>query len=656
MTRFKKLRIKRTENEIEPHEIFWDSLAQKKEKKFGFSEKKMEIPFSKNTSIFLYAIFAITMLVFFAKSFQLQIIENEHLSIRASENRLRMYQIKPKRGVIYDSNFEQLVWNKPSFDLILDRKNFPKDEAKAQKILKTIAEIIDSISLEDLKEKIEKNETPIILIYENLNHSNLVALEVKIKNQNEFSGIKIEENTVRDYANGSVFAHIIGYTGKINKNELKNLKNYSFTDYIGKTGLEKSYEEILRGEPGEFQYEKNAQQEIIKKFVKKEPKTGKSLILWIDANFQKMIEGALKEQLKKIDGQKGAIIAMNPKNGAILALISWPNFDNNKFSQGISQKDYDEIQNNPANPLFNRIIAGQYLTGSTIKPIIGIAALEEKIISESTSLYCPLKLCVENIYSHEKECYGDWAFHGWTNIKKGIAESVNPFFYIIGGGYWAPKDLLLENPNLPKKFTGLGVVKIKEYLELFGWGKKTNIDIPGEKNGFIPDAEWKKEIIGNSWTLGNTYHLSIGQGYIQATPIQIANSFSAIANEGTLYNPQLVNKILDDEGNTITEIEPEIIRQNFIDPKNLQITKQGMRDAVIYGSSALLQDLPVKVASKTGTAQTPKKNYHHNWVTVFAPYDNPEIVLTVLIEDVEGLQSASLPLAKKILEYYFQAK
>jgi len=229
-------------------------------------------------------------------------------------------------------------------------------------------------------------------------------------------------------------------------------------------------------------------------------------------------------------------------------------------------------------------------------------------------------------------------------MKKAIAESCNVYFYTVGGGY--------ENQE------GLGPSRIKEYLELFGWGKKTGIDLPAEANGLIPFPDWKKEVKKENWWDGDTYNLSIGQGDIKVTPIQVAAAFVAIANKGTLYKPKVVKQIVDSEKNLIEKIRPEILRENFINPENLEIVRQGMRMAVTgegspYASSVLLNSLPVPAAAKTGTAETFRPDYYHNWVAVFAPYDDPEIVLIIMIEDVKGLQSAVLPVAKEVLRWYF---
>ena len=328
---------------------------------------------------------------------------------------------------------------------------------------------------------------------------------------------------------------------------------------------------------------------------------------------------------------------MDPRTGAVLALVSFPSYDDNLFSQGISITDYSKIANDSSQPLFNRAISAQYPTGSTIKPFEASAALQENLIS-------PTKLINDLGYIEIHSKYDPsivYRFtgvtpHGLVDMRKALAVSSNIYFYTVGGGYGDQQ--------------GLGPTRIKKYLELFGWGNKTGIDLPGEFGGFIPTPDWKQQKKKEAWWDGDTYNLSIGQSDLMVTPLQVASAYCAIANGGTLYKPQIVNKVIDGQ-----EFKPEIIRQSFIDSANLQIIREGMRDAVQkpYGGSAILNDLLVPVASKTGTAETSSAGYFNTWTSAFAPYDNPEIVLTVTIEEVQGLRSATLPVAHDILQWYF---
>ena len=638
---FKK--IKRYGKEIEPHEVFLDKLAQKKEQEFGISEKKFEIPLSQKKLRILSFFFLFLVIFIFGKTFQIQIIEGKKFSELAERNKQRLNLTQPTRGVIYDSSMKQLVFNKSSYDLILDIKKLPYPQKERSDIITGISELIAQDS-QEITKKINESEFDIVLIKENLDHEALVLLETKIKN---FPGFEIKENTVREYQDGQIFAHLIGFTGKIESQEFKESENYSIIDYVGKQGLEKSYEKILRGEPGRILTEKDAFGNKISEEVFSQNQAGQSLVLWLDSQLQNKLTESLQAGMEKVGSSRAAAVVLDPNTGGVLAMVSLPNFDNNLFSQGIEPEELKTINENQNFPLFNRVVSGTYPVGSTIKPLTAASALQEKIISPEKDILCQGEISIPNpFFPDEPSLFLDWKTHGWTNLRKAIAESCNVFFYTIGGGYGDIK--------------GLGVERIKKYLELFGWGKETGIDLPSEAVGRIPDPQWKENYFEDPqkkiWRIGDTYHLSIGQGDIAVSPLQVAAAFVSIANGGILYQPQVVKEIVSGSAESpeiIQKFEPKIIRENFIDADNLKIVREGMREGVIYGSSIVLKDLPVKAASKTGTAETPREEIYHNWVTVFVPYDNPQIVLTIVIEDVEGVQFAALPVAREVLNWYF---
>jgi penicillin-binding protein 2 len=349
---------------------------------------------------------------------------------------------------------------------------------------------------------------------------------------------------------------------------------------------------------------------------------------------------------EKMGAKKGAAVAMNPKTGAVLALVSYPSYDDNDFSNGISQENYSKIINDPNQPLFNRAIAAKYPTGSTIKPFEASAALQEKLISPDKQINDPGYILVKSQYDPTVTYrYGGVQAHGWVDMRKAIAVSSNIYFYTVGGGYGDQK--------------GLGPARIKKYLSLFGWNNKTGVDLPGEFSGFIPDPAWKKATKGQSWYDGDTYNLSIGQSDLETTPLQVATAYCAIANGGTLYKPQIVNKIISGDGTkTIQEFQPQVARSGFIDADNLAIVREGMRDGVSasYGLSKSLNDLPVAVAAKTGTAEIGLADKYNVWSSVFAPYDDPQIVLVVTAESVNQLGAVTLPVAHQVLQYYFTKK
>jgi penicillin-binding protein 2 len=355
--------------------------------------------------------------------------------------------------------------------------------------------------------------------------------------------------------------------------------------------------------------------------------------LSIDAELQKKIYNSLNNILEKTQTKTAAAVAINPQNGEVLAMVSIPSYDNNLFAQKISNSDYASLIQNPDKPLFNRAIAGEYPPGSTIKPAIATAALSEGVITPSTIINGLGGVLRIGNYS-----FGDWTVHGPSDVRTAIAQSNDIFFYTVGGGYG--------------NIEGLGMSRMKKWDNLYGLGEPTGIDIEGESSGLIPDEQWKQDTIGEKWSVGNSYHAAIGQGYVTITPLQLANYIATIANGGTLFKPHLVSQIKKSDG-TITSIQPQIIRSGFVSPDVMNVVREGMRQAVTGGTAQPLKDLPVEVAGKTGTAQFGTGNQTHGWFVSFAPYDNPQIAMAVLVEGGgEGFTSA-LPVTKEVYQWYF---
>ncbi len=626
-----KYKVKKSFGNIEANEVFLDTLAKVKEDELGISEKKLEVPLQEKIPYTLLFIFFIIAFVFISKTYFFQIINGKKLYTAAENNKGNASLIIPERGIIYDSNMKKLVSNLPAFDLICDKRYL--------KEVSSIAEVSEK-TIEEINNQITNSKTSEVIILENISHEKLLVLETKI---NELEGCELQQKTKRNYLYGEVFSQVLGYIGRINQDEYSESENYAISDIIGKMGIEKTYENYLRGVPGESKIIKSAAGQEHEKQIILEPISGDNLVLNIDADLQQKVYEALESSIKNLGSKKGAAVAINPKTGAILALVSYPSYDNNLFSGGISTKDYEEIQSKES--LFNRVIQGQYPTGSTIKPFEAIAALQEKIISPDKQINDTGTFTIQSQY--DPKVFWTWGGvepHGWVDMKKAIAVSSNIYFYTVGAG--------------DKNQEGLGSAKIKKWLELFNWGTKTNIDLPGEASGLVPDPEYKKRVIGEAWTTGDTVNLSIGQSYLKVTPIQVAMAYSVIANNGTLYKPQIVNRIVNSKNETLKSYESEIIRSNFIDSDKLQIVREGMYDCVHkdYGSAVMLNDIGVDIAAKTGTAETGRDGIFNTWVAAFAPYEDPEIVFVTTIEGVQGLRSATLPVAHDVLEWYFSDK
>lgn len=641
MDLYRKYKVKESVGDIETHEVFLDSLAKNKEEEFGLSEKKFEVKIKEKIIYVIFGLFFVFAAVLFSKTFYLQIIQGSQLHSLSENNKGRIGLVIPERGIIYDSNLKKLVSNFPAFDLLCDKRTFSAANEEFAREIALLSRVLKK-DADQIKGEINASEQFEVVLSENIEQETLLVLEAKM---GDLPDCHIEKNTVRNYAFGPIFSPVLGYTSRINKDELKSNGNYGISDYIGKTGIEKYYEASLRGTPGKIESVQNAVGVKKEDNVLSEAQPGYNIVLSINSDLQKETYNALEKSIKNIGAKKGAAVALNPKTGAVLALVSYPAYDNNIFSKIISQQEYNEVINDPNQPFFNRAIAAQYPTGSTIKPFLASGALQENLISPNKLINDPGYILVKNQYDPSIVYrFGGVAPHGLVDMREAIAVSSNIYFYTVGGGYQDQQ--------------GLGPTRIKKYLDLYGWEQKTGIDLPGEFSGFVPSPEWKKQAKNESWWDGDTYNLSIGQSDLQVTPLQVAVAYAALANGGTLYKPQIMQKIIDSSGDTpsiIQEFKPEIASQLSIDPQNLQIVREGMRDGVQkpYGSSFMLNDLPVAVAGKTGTAETNKAGFYNTWSSNFAPYENPEIVFVATIESVNGLRAATLPVAHDVLQYYF---
>ncbi len=567
-----------------------------------------------------------------AKSFYLQIIQGDHYFALAEENRLKTQRHQAQRGVIYDRNNRLLVENVSGFSLRIIPADLPVNQEERQKIFQWTAEIAE-IPLEEIRKKVEENKYYFqpITIKTGISYQQAIALKIASA---DLPGAVLAVDSWRNYIGGSAFSPILGYVGKISAEEFQRKKgDYLLTDNFGKTGLEKHYQEILRGEPGWKKIEVDSLGRERKIISEKVPVSGSDLVLTVDFGLQKEVYRILEERLGR--EKAGAVVIVNPENGEVLALVDYPSYDNNLFGLGISQEDYYQLISDSRNPLFRRAVSGEYPSGSIIKPAIAAAGLEEGIISRWTTIVSRGGLWVA-----DRWFFPDWKAggHGRTDLIKALAESVNTYFYCLGGGC--------------RDFSGLGVVKIASYFKEFGLGEKTGIDLPGEHSGLVPNPDWKEQIKGEEWYIGDTYHLAIGQGDLLVTPIQAVNFTAAIANGGILYRPRLVKEIIHPEDRRELLV-PSKLNYNFISPENFELVRQGMRQAVISGSAVSLAGLPVEAAAKTGTAQWHSEKENHAWLAAFAPYRQPEFCLVVLVEQGGEGSTGAAPIARDILDYWF---
>lgn len=599
--------------------------------------------YSRIASFLVFGLIGILLI----QTFKLQVIDRQKFAALAENNRIKEITTVADRGVVYDRNGIVLAKNNAIFDLVAIPQEMPKDEDK----LKTLAHEISYISKQDESEifssllKVNKSAFHSELILENINVSEAIAFETV---NEKLQGVEVRRNATRSYPDAEYFSQMIGYNGRVGPNDLKADEQYEPTDFIGKAGLEYLYEKELRGVKGVEKAEVDARGRVVATIDKKNTKAGKNLILSLDGALQKKLQDSLSGQIEKIygkryDGEGAAAVAIDPRNGKILAMVSLPTYDNNIFVNPGFSKERSRLMNDQTFPMINRVISGLYPPGSTIKPVMATAALSEGIVSENTVINDSGAITVA--YRGLVTYFRGWKPEGLgpMNVISALAMSSDIYFYTVGGGYG--------------DFVGLGADKIGEYFRKFNLGEKLGIDLPGEVGGLVPTKDWKFNKEGVPWTIGNTYHFSIGQGYLLTTPLQVASWTSVFANGGTLYKPEVVDKIADGDTNNVERvIQPEIIKNNIADKKYIDIARRGMREVVVHGTAGSLQSVPVPVAGKTGTAQFGTDGKTHSWFTSFAPYDNPEIVLTVLIEGGGEGSSTAVPIVRDVLSWYFGGK
>ena len=576
-----------------------------------------------------------------ARAFYLQAIKGGNYNQIAEGNRIRLSSIKAERGIIYDRYHTPLVANLPNVSLYFIPSDLPSDDQPKRNLSQVLAAIIDKNpdELWQTFSQAKAHSYEPVLIAGNLSHEQAIRLK---SIEDNLAGIYTTIEPRRDYLEGGGLSHILGYVGKISPAEFAQsvAQNYEINDTLGKDGVELFYEPILKGKNGVQEIEVDALGKTKKILNRTDPQIGASLVLTIDAELQKKLSQSLAAAIKNsATSQTGVAIALDPQSGEILSIVSLPDFDNNFFSAGIAEDAYQNYLTDQRKPLFNRAIAGTYPPGSTFKPLVALAALEQGIINEQKTFLSTGGLQLDKWF------FPDWKYggHGRVNVISAIANSVNTFFYYIGGGY--------------NDFTGLGVQKITDFARKFYLSKTLGIDLPGEASGFLPSKSWKEETKRESWYIGDTYHLAIGQGDILVTPLQIASYTAFFANGGPLYQPHLLKEIINANG---LKSEPNsdasqdyILAKNLASAENIDIIRRALRATITSGSAKALQSLPIAVAGKTGTAQVGAGKESHAWFTGFAPYDSPRIVITILLENGGEGSTVAIPVFKDVIAWYF---
>ena len=594
-----------------------------------------EIMESKSRVLLLSFIVGAAFLLLILRLWHLQILNQEDYRSMSENNRLRFVPVAASRGAIMDRNGKVLVSNRPSFSLAV----IPQEVKDKEALLTQLSSLL-RLDRTEMSERWEKGKGrakyyPIVLA------SNITRDQVEIVEENRLMlpGVEVEMKPVREYSSGVLAAHLLGYIGEISENELnaKGFEQYNSGDYIGKIGIERALDNELHGGDGGRQLEVDARGRVLRTISETYPTVGNSVVLTIDAAVQKQAELAFGEQA-------GAAVALDVNSGEILAFVSKPGFDPALFSGKLAADKWKEYLGDKRHPLENKALTGQYPPGSTFKIITALAGLHEKKINDSTSITCTGSY---NLGTSTFKCWNKHG-HGVTSLKKSLRESCDVYYYQLG--------------------EKLGVDKIASAANAFKLGTPMGIGLQNEKAGLIPTAEWKQKRFGKRWYQGETLSVAIGQGYVLMTPIQMASMIATVANEGTVFRPHLVKRIVDADGKQLTEMRPEVIGTAGFSKESYRLVKQGLFAVVNEsgGTGGMARMYDVRVAGKTGTSQvvkmrdgnrgTPYQFRDHALFVAFAPYDKPEIAVAVVVEHGEHGGSAAAPIVARILRTYFDAK
>lgn len=602
----------------------------------GEINKQDGAPELRRRARLLYAIISIAFLGLAARLVFLQIISGERYTFLSENNRVRINRVAGTRGMIFDRQGQLLVDSRPSFDIIF----VPEDSADPEDTLRLLARHLKRDEKEFLTIFEEgKNRTAFdeMVLGRDVEWPAVVAVET---HQLDLPGVSLRARPRRSYADGPMAAHVLGYLGEINQKQLKLLKSqgYVIGDEIGQYGLERRWEELLRGQSGGQQVEVDALGRRVRVLHEVNDVPGHTVHLTMDRELQVAAYDALK-------GKEGTIVALDVNSGAILAMASTPAFDPNAFARGIKTDEWSSLIKDRLRPLSNRATQGQYPPGSTFKIIMAIAGLEEGVIEPESFIQDP------GFFPFGNRRFRDWkqGGHGLVNLHRAIVESCDTYFYQLG----------------PK----LGVDRIAKWARAFGLGEKTGVALDNEKTGLIPDTGWKRKRFRQPWYPGETVSVAIGQGYVTVTPLQLANMMAAVANGGKLFQPYLVSKVESVDGVTVHEFGAELIRTIALKPDTLHRVHNALADVVsgAHGTGGAARSPIVAIAGKTGTAQVVEMksaylkseqltyfNRDHAWFVSYAPADKPQIAVAVLVEHGGHGGAAAAPMAKKLFEKFFE--
>lgn len=645
-----------------------------------------------------------------ARIYTIQFVNRDQYLSQATENRFDEVSLPATRGIIIDRNGVQLAVNTASANVTVTPALLPEDSAQELLVLERLAgqlgipfqgelTTVDErgIPKQSLLEMVREGESlapyNAVTVAKDVDHE---IARLLISEQGSYPGVEVEWVSVRQYPTGALTSHVIGYMGPIPGDRADEFEEQGYVldrDRIGYDGIEFSLQDLLAGQPGSQIVERDVAGEIVRTVGdSRAPQDGYSVRLTLDVELQRAAQEALVDMIDALKAQnpenpigydRGVVIASNPRTGEILAMVSWPTYDNSRFARAIDYPYYAQVSQDPLRPLFNQAVNSLYPPGSIFKVITATAVLEENVVDPDYQIFDPGEIQLENRYypndPGQAQTFVCWLEqgHGEVDMLHGIAWSCDVYFYKVGGGY---------EQEVPE---GLGILRLGEWMRIFGLGEQTGIELAGENEGFIPDPTWKRRVWGENWSTGDTYNSAFGQGYILTTPLQMMTVLNTIANNGMQPRPTLVREVIDQEGRVVAGFDPEYvnIRERIEDywqeaygepypgtlDESLSLVQQGMRAAVtIEGGTALTaQDdyLPyVPIAGKTGTAEfcdniaaaleqcVPGNWPAHAWFMAYAPYGNPEIAVLAFIYNGGEGSSIALPVASRVMDAYFQLK
>ncbi|OOF84697.1 penicillin-binding protein 2 [Rodentibacter ratti] len=600
--------------------------------------------FARRTLVAFIGILVLTG-VLFTNIYHLQVVNFDTYQTRSNGNRIKLLPVPPTRGLIYDRYGELLAENLTFFGLYI----VPE---KTENLDRTFEELryIVGLTDEDIenfkKERRRGTRYTSVMLKPNLTEAQIARFAV---NQYQFPSLEVRPYFKRNYLYGDMMAHILGYVGKINDKDVEKLKkdekfaNYAGSHDMGKLGIERYYEDQLHGTTGFEEVEINNRGKVIRKLREQPAVAGKSIHLTIDLALQRYITDLLA-------GQKGAVVVLDPKDSSVLAMVSTPSYDNNLFVDGISSTNYKALLEDPARPLYSRATQGIYPPASTVKPFIAVAAQTENVINQNTTIFDPGYWILPNTTKR----FRDWkkSGHGYTDLNKAITESSDTYFYQVA--------------------YNLGIDRLSSWMKRFGFGVPTGIEINEEASANMPTREWKQKRYKRQWVQGDTISVGIGQGYWTSTPLQVAKATAVLVNNGKVNTPHLMKSI---EGATIEPYQDPRLYEDITEPKQAywDAAKRGMFNVVhsgagtgrkafvgtnyhVAGKSGTAQVFSLKENQKYNAADLKKELHDHAWFTAYAPYENPRMVVAIILENAGGGSSNAAPVVRKIMDYYLNKR